>query len=387
MISSSSRSRPTGTGGPAHFDEDLGHSIRTPGERAAWDRILDLVLAGRRALEVLDVGCGTGFLTFELAARGHRVTGVDFAAAMIAEARRKAAALGLAVALEEADAEALPFAPASFDLVISRHVLWTLPHPEAAIDGWIRVLRRGGRLAIVDGQFDAGALTTPPAGQRSGQRGVRADRRPAAVPRRPAAGGDRGPPRRARPDRRGQRSPARSRGGPGAADGRRRAASAHAPPLRRVGRHRALTPGATRAVHASVSDPQPRDHRDAASWRWALAALLLPLLVVVAPSAPGDHATRAGAPTAAISRTGTLGGAPYQIEVPADWRGGLVVFAHGIQRGPGPGAVTSPPLATHIVAEGHAWAASGYRAREYRPDWFIDDLAALRDLFLREVAL
>src|SRR5438132_11166943 len=73
------------------FDEDFGHSIRTPAERAAWDRILDLVLAGRSKLDVLDAGCGTGFLTFELAARGHRVTGVDFSPCMIAAARRKAA--------------------------------------------------------------------------------------------------------------------------------------------------------------------------------------------------------------------------------------------------------------------------------------------------------
>ena len=70
-----------------HFDEDFGHSIRTPAERAAWDRILDLVLAGRTTLDSLDAGCGTGFLTFELAARGHRVTGIDFAPAMLAEAR------------------------------------------------------------------------------------------------------------------------------------------------------------------------------------------------------------------------------------------------------------------------------------------------------------
>jgi ubiquinone/menaquinone biosynthesis C-methylase UbiE len=148
----------------SHFDEDFGHSIRTPGERAAWNRILDLVLAGGRARDALDVGCGTGFLTFELAARGHRVTGVDFAPAMIAEARRKAAARGLAVTLEEADAERLPFAAARFDLVISRHLLWTLPHPEAAIGEWIRVLRPGGRLVVVDGQFDAAALAAPPPG-------------------------------------------------------------------------------------------------------------------------------------------------------------------------------------------------------------------------------
>src|SRR5215813_14212099 len=87
----------------AHFDEDFGHSIRTPAERAAWDRILDLVLAGRGPGEALDVGSGTGFLSFELAERGHQVVGVDFAAAMIDEARRKAAASGISVRFEAAD--------------------------------------------------------------------------------------------------------------------------------------------------------------------------------------------------------------------------------------------------------------------------------------------
>ena len=143
----------------AHFDEDFGHSVRTTAERAAWDRIFDLVLAGRGALDTLDAGCGTGFLSLELASRGHRVTGVDFAPEMLAEARRKAAEKGAAVRFEEADAEQLPFASGRFDLVVSRHVLWTLPHPEAAIDEWIRVLRPGGRLAVIDGQFDPGVLT------------------------------------------------------------------------------------------------------------------------------------------------------------------------------------------------------------------------------------
>ncbi len=70
---------------------------------------------------------------------------------MLDAARRKAAAQELSVRFEQADAENLPFGPQSFDLAISRHVLWTLPHPEAAIDEWLRVLRPGGRLAIVDG--------------------------------------------------------------------------------------------------------------------------------------------------------------------------------------------------------------------------------------------
>jgi ubiquinone/menaquinone biosynthesis C-methylase UbiE len=55
----------------------------------------------------------------------------------------------------------LPFDAAGFDLVISRHVLWTLAHPEAAIDEWIRVLRPGGRLVVIDSQLGAGPGPPP----------------------------------------------------------------------------------------------------------------------------------------------------------------------------------------------------------------------------------
>ena len=136
----------------ANFDADFGHSIRTPEERAAWDRVFGLVLGGRGSMDALDVGCGTGFLSLELAQRGHRVTGIDFAPAMLALARRKAMQAGADIHFEEADAEALPLPPSSFDLVVTCHVLWTLPHPAAAIGEWIRVLRPGGRLAVIDGQ-------------------------------------------------------------------------------------------------------------------------------------------------------------------------------------------------------------------------------------------
>jgi ubiquinone/menaquinone biosynthesis C-methylase UbiE len=134
----------------AHFDEDFGHSIKTAAERAAWDRILDLVVPSG-PLDALDVGCGTGFLSLELSRRGHRVVGVDLAPTMLELAGQKAQAQGLAVRFEAADAENLPYPAGSFDLVISRHVLWTLPHPQAAVDDWLRVLRPGGRLAIIDG--------------------------------------------------------------------------------------------------------------------------------------------------------------------------------------------------------------------------------------------
>jgi hypothetical protein len=117
----------------------------------------------------------------------------------------------------------------------------------------------------------------------------------------------------------------------------------------------------------------------------ALVTVIVLALTLVGPRAPWSQAARADAQRPPISRSGVLGGAPYLIEVPAGWRGGLVVFAHAVQFGPGPGTVTAPPIARHITAEGHAWIASGFRAREYQAHLFIEDLVALRELFLKAV--
>jgi len=112
---------------------------------------------------------------------------------------------------------------------------------------------------------------------------------------------------------------------------------------------------------------------------------LLALSLMLFARAPWSGSPRAESDRAAISRSGVLGGASYLIEVPANWHGGLVVFAHGIQRGSGPGTVVAPPINTHILAAGHAWVASGFRASEYQPHLFIEDLIALRELFLKEI--
>src|SRR6266550_2181379 len=117
----------------------------------------------------------------------------------------------------------------------------------------------------------------------------------------------------------------------------------------------------------------------------ALVGLLVLGLALVVPRGLPSEAPRAETPGAAINRSGVLGGADYLMAVPENWRGGLVVYAHGIQRGPGPGAVAAPPIASHIIGEGHAWIASGYRAREYQPHLFIEDLVALRELFLKDI--
>jgi len=103
------------------------------------------------------------------------------------------------------------------------------------------------------------------------------------------------------------------------------------------------------------------------------------------PGAPGAAVAPPAAPRPAVDRSGELGGAPYVMMAPENWQGGLVVFAHGIQRGPGSGTATWPPISSHIVARGHAWISSGFRAREYQPHLFIEDLIALRELFVKEV--
>src|SRR5262249_52009361 len=119
--------------------------------------------------------------------------------------------------------------------------------------------------------------------------------------------------------------------------------------------------------------------------RRMLVVLFVVVLGFVALGLPWSPAPRAQTSRPAINRQGELGGAPYLMAVPEHWQGGLVVFAPGIQRGSGPGDATRPPIASHIVSAGHAWIASGYRAREYQPALFIEDLVALRELFLKEV--
>jgi pimeloyl-ACP methyl ester carboxylesterase len=100
----------------------------------------------------------------------------------------------------------------------------------------------------------------------------------------------------------------------------------------------------------------------------------------------GLSALAAARAETATQREGTLDGADFTIGLPANWNGGLVLYAHGYQgEGPGPGRVELSPLGAHLESRGIAWAASGFRATTYRPDWFLDDTLALRRRFIREV--
>jgi SAM-dependent methyltransferase len=137
----------------ATFDEAPNHGLHTPAQADAWQAHLRR-WAGPDPVDALDIGCGTGFLALQLASLGHRVRGVDAAPEMLARARAKATRAGLDRArFDEADAEHLPYEVGRFDLVVERHVLWTLTEPAAALTEWRRVMRAGGRVVLIEGDW------------------------------------------------------------------------------------------------------------------------------------------------------------------------------------------------------------------------------------------
>ena len=137
----------------ADFDLEASHGLLNDTQSRAWHELMSRI-AGEEALDVLDVGCGTGFLSLLLAELGHRVTGIDVADAMLTMARRKAAALGLTVDFRNSDAEAPELPASGFDLIVERHVLWTLPRPAFALESWRQLLRPGGRLLLIEGHWE-----------------------------------------------------------------------------------------------------------------------------------------------------------------------------------------------------------------------------------------
>ncbi len=103
---------------------------------------------------VLDLGSGAGtdsLVAAQMVGRGGHVTGVDMTPEMIAKARASAAELGAQnVEFVESEAERLPFADASFDVVISNGVIDLIPDKDAVFAELFRVLRPRGRLQIAD---------------------------------------------------------------------------------------------------------------------------------------------------------------------------------------------------------------------------------------------
>lgn len=134
------------------YDAEPDHGLADPLTREAWRVLLERWLP-RRSCDVADLACGTGSLTALVATLGHSVLGVDLAGNMVERARAKTDELGERVTIRQGDVSAPPIDPASVDVILARHILWTLPDPQAALVRWRSLLRPGGRFLLIEGRW------------------------------------------------------------------------------------------------------------------------------------------------------------------------------------------------------------------------------------------
>ena len=148
----------------------VGTTLQIVGEELC--EALDL----RPGQKVLDVAAGNGNVALAAARRWCDVVATDYVPALLDRARERAAAERLAIEVREADAEALPFAEKSFDVVVSTFgVMFTADQDRAAAE-MVRVCRRGGKIGLANWTPDGfigqlfktiGKHVPPPAGVRS----------------------------------------------------------------------------------------------------------------------------------------------------------------------------------------------------------------------------
>jgi SAM-dependent methyltransferase len=126
--------------------------------------------------QVLDVAAGNGNASLAAARRGCDVTATDYVGALLEGALARAASEGLTIDTQQADAEALPFPDASFDVVLSTFGVMFTPNPERSSAEMLRVCRPGGRIGLANwtptgfiGQMFkvVGGYMPPPAGVAS----------------------------------------------------------------------------------------------------------------------------------------------------------------------------------------------------------------------------
>lgn len=118
-----------------------------------WEEEIKRHLPEHASLKILDVGCGSGFLSILLGNLGHEVVGIDLTAEMIEQAKVTIGNKLSNVTVQVMDAEKLMFEEEVFDVVIARNVTWNLPNPAIAYQEWLRVLKKKGILLNYDAEY------------------------------------------------------------------------------------------------------------------------------------------------------------------------------------------------------------------------------------------
>lgn len=114
---------------------------------------VDSLFPNTRGLDVLDIGSGGGFSSISLARQGHHVTSIDISPDMIESAKRNAGAFDVRVDYFLDDIQRSKMPDSSFDLVVFYETLFTIVDVSSAITEAVRILRPGGRLLIMDGNY------------------------------------------------------------------------------------------------------------------------------------------------------------------------------------------------------------------------------------------
>ena len=122
---------------------------------AEWKKLLSDCLEDYKRGTILDVGCGTGFISLLLAQIGCEVIAIDNNAAMLEEAKKISKELDNSnkITFILKDAESTNFTDNTFDAVVSRHTSWLFHKPEKVYEEWYRVLKSGGCMLNLDANW------------------------------------------------------------------------------------------------------------------------------------------------------------------------------------------------------------------------------------------
>ena len=141
------------TEGSGDYDDIIQRQLSSKRTVSYWTKELKNLL-GPEPLRILEVGCGPGFMSIIAARLGHEVRAVDGSAGMVEKARRNMQHYHQAVEICQEDGVTLPLEQEqSYDVILSRDVVWTLYDPEKAFRRWKDVLKPGGKIIYFDGDY------------------------------------------------------------------------------------------------------------------------------------------------------------------------------------------------------------------------------------------